>query len=737
MRFRIGLLLVGIGLWSPAQAADRPWQHIQMPTAAQVQAIWNNPPSEYGPEPYYGMNGPVTIDVIRRDLDTMKASGWRAVTVEYGAGGGYDYLSPQHMAIFKQFVAEAKKRDMRVWIVDEAGYPSGFAGGRFSTEHPEMRMQVLNTAKTLTVDGGASIDEAVPADTVAISAIPTLSGDAVSLAIANGRVRWTAPAGTSWSIYFVNHAFRTSPTRSDTNPTHAKDESQSLEDYMDPAATAQYLAFTHEVYKRAVGDEFGKTILGFRGDEPDYTIAGLPWTPKFFDTFQKQKGYDIRPYLAAFLQPRGAEFRFSGKQANARADYYDVFAQMFRDGFFKPQADWCAQNGLEYQVHLNHEEQQLHLVQSEGDFFRDMRYVQVPGIDTIWHQIWTDTISDFPRLAASASHVYGHPRSFTESYAAYRPVPDVAMARYIINEQMVRGVNLIETMHYSASSTPRGGPAAYMKDPDWPALMAYTRRLSYLLSMGRPDASVALLLPTASLWLGDANADNGFVSSERLLSEHQIDFDIVTEDAINESLKPQPGALESASGNQYRTLIIPKPRVLSRATVDTLKAFAAGGGRVLFIGGTPDAIADRTYLDQTAAKSADFGWATVSPLTLQVVPTPPAAPPAAAPGPLNPPAEMVAALDTAVAGRGMRLSSPDTAVRYMQRKLKDASVLTLFNESATSVHNGILLSLAGNKVERWNPETGSVSPVAATYIDGKLNVPLELAPYSLAVFLVR
>lgn len=737
MRFRIGLLLTGMCLCSAVQAADRPWQQIQMPTAAQMQAAWNNPPPEYGPEPYYGMNGPITRDVIRRDLDTMKASGWRAVTVEYGSGGGYDYLSPQHMAIFKQFVAEAKKRDMRVWIVDDAGYPSGFAGGRFSNQRPELRMQVLQTAKTLTIDGGISVDEAVPADTVAVSAIPTLSGDAVSLPVANGRVRWTAPVGSSWSIYFVNHAFRTSPTRSDTNPTHAKDESQSLEDYMDPAATAQYLAFTHEVYKQAVGAEFGKTILGFRGDEPDYTVAGLPWTPKFFDTFQKEKGYDIRPYLAAFLQPRGAEFRFLGKQASAHADYYDVFAQMFRDGFFKPQADWCAQNGLEYQVHLNHEEQQLHLVQSEGDFFRDMRYVQVPGIDTIWHQIWTDTVSDFPRLSASASHIYGHPRNFTESYAAYRPTPDITIARYIINEQMVRGVNLIETMHYSASGTPRGGPAAYMKDPGWPALMAYTRRLSYLLSMGRPDASVALLLPTASFWFGDANADNSFVSSERLLSEHQIDFDIVTEDAINETLKLQSGKLESASGNQYGALIVPQARILSRTTVDKLKAFVAGGGHVLFIGGPPGMIAERAYLNQAAAKPEDFSGAVISPLTLQVVPTPPGAPPATAPGPLDPPAELLTALNAVVPEHDMQLSSPDTAVRYMQRKLKDATVLTLFNESGNSVHNGMLLSMAGRDVERWNPESGSISPVAVTGVAGKLSAPLDLEPYSMAVFLVH
>ena len=103
-------------------------------------------------------------------------------------------------------------------------------------------------------------------------------------------------------------------------------------------------------------------------------------------------------------------------------------------------------------MHLNHEELEMELTRSEGSFFRDMRAVEVPGIDAIWHQIWKDTISDYPRLASSVAHVYGKPRAFTESFAAYRPAPDVEMARYILNEQFVRGVNLIETMYFPATS---------------------------------------------------------------------------------------------------------------------------------------------------------------------------------------------------------------------------------------------------------------------------------------------
>ena len=130
-------------LLAVAASAQQPWQHLRMPTAEEVQNAWQSPPPEYGPEPYYGLNGPVTMDVVRHDLDTMQALGYQAVTVQYGYGASFAYLSPEYFDFFKQFVAEAKKRDMRVWIVDDAGYPSGFAGGKFTSEHPELRMQAL------------------------------------------------------------------------------------------------------------------------------------------------------------------------------------------------------------------------------------------------------------------------------------------------------------------------------------------------------------------------------------------------------------------------------------------------------------------------------------------------------------------------------------------------------------------------------------------------------------------
>ena len=764
MRWTGIVLAFSMAAAAQAPGTAHPWQRLQMATAAEVAKVWVSPPSEYGPEPYFGMNGPVTIESLAKDLDTMKAMGFHAVTAQAGGGMSATYLSPEYFAFFKQFALEAKKRDMKVWIVDDIGYPSGFAGGKFAKS--PLSMQALTIAERIPVAAGASVKQSVGPDTVAVTAVSS-SGEKIAIPLNAGAIDWTAPSGKGdWTVMVVEHVFRTSPTKSDTNPTHQKDSSQPLEDYLNPEATAAYLESTHESYYKAMPELFGTTIMGFRGDEPDYSISGLPWTPAFFDKFQQVKGYDIRPYLAAILASQGAGRprpgqpampplpKLTDKELRAKGDYYDVFSLLFRDGFFKPQFEWCAAHGVEYQVHLNHEEAEMELTRSEGEFLRDMKYVQVPGIDTIWHQIWTDTISDFPRLASSASHVYGHPRAFTESFAAYRPAPDIAMARYILNEQMVRGVNLIEAMFLPATR-PAGSPApprpanlpagaagerprSVMRDPGFPALMDYTRRLSYVLSMGRPAATVALYIPSSSMWMNDKESDEAFVSAERMLSERQIDFDIVNDDALATDLKAKPGAFETNSGNEYRLVIVPSAMAMSETALDRVKAFVKGGGKALFLGRVPALIYGRTMLDARTATPTEFAFATVvASAQLAPTPTPPMQPPASGPEAQVVSPAMEAALNKVVTRRAVSLDKPDTALRVMTRRLKDADVYYFFNESAQPFSHAVTLATSGTKPESWYAQTGTISPLQATGATGALKLTLQLKPYETKLIIIR
>jgi hypothetical protein len=779
--------------FAQSTTAKYPFQKIQMPTAAEVQKAWVNPPSEYGPEPYFGMNGPVTIESLAHDLDTMKSLGFHAVTAQAGGGMTTPYLTPEYFAFFKQFALEAKKRDMKVWIVDDIGYPSGFGGGIFlpSKDKHDLSMQALSLGQRYPVKAGETLNQAVSPSAVAAIA-SNASGERIAVPIRDGNITWTAPAGSDFTVAVIEHVFRTSPTKSDTNPTHAKDSSQPLEDYLNPAATAAWIEATHNGYYKAMPELFGTTILGFRGDEPDYSISGLPWTPEFFETFQKIKGYDIRPYLGAILMsqfngrprpaaattarpatgappsdpafipagPPPAPTKLTDAELRAKGDYYDVFSQMFRDGFFKPQGIWCAEHGVEYQVHLNHEEMEMDLTRSEGDFIRDMKYVEEPGIDSIWHQIWTDTVSDFPRLASSAAHIYGHPQSFTESFAAYRPAPDITMARYILNEQLVRGINVMETMFYSAtrpasagpeparppqpanSGAPaapprRGGPSEVMRDPGFPALADYVRRVGYVLSMGRPAASVALYIPSSSMWLNDRDADTAFVSTERLLSERQIDFDIINQDALATDLKAGNGTLETMSGNAYRTLIVPSAMVLTQTELDRLRALARSGGKVLFLGGTPSIISGKTILDSRAATPADFSFATVeSSAQLPSTPTPPGQAPTTPPGPLVVPAAIETALNQVIPAREVALDSPDTALKVVTRRLKDTNVYFFFNEGATPISHSVTVEASG-KAESWDPATGTVSPLPTKSTKGGVTLKLDLKPYETQLITIR
>jgi hypothetical protein len=652
----------------------------------------------------------------------------------------FAYLSPEYFAFFRKFVLEAKQRNMRVWIVDDAGYPSGFAGGKFTSEKPELRMQALEVAEKIPVSADSVLHRDLPPGTVSAAAV-NQDGAAISLPLSGSTLDWTAPAG-NWTVLLVDHEFRTSPTRSDTNTKRVKDTTQSLEDYLDPAATEQYLRFTHEQYKRAVGDEFGKTIMGFRGDEPDYSISGLPWTPRFFERFREIKGYDVAPYAALFAQTPssrdpGVSIHLTQEQTRIKGDYYDVFSLMFAAGFFKPQGQWCAANHLEYQVHLNHEEMEMELTHSEGSFFRDMRAVEVPGIDAIWHQIWKDTISDYPRLASSASHVYGKRRAFTESFAAYRPAPDVEMARYILNEQFVRGVNLVETMYFPATSAGPSPPPGYMGQPGFSDLLTYVRRISYLMAMGRPDATVALFLPSSSMWLGNDVSDTQFVSTERLLSEHQIDFDIVDEDALARDLKALKGSFETLSGNRYRTVILPAPSVLSSEALARLKIFAQGGGKVVFLGGTPTWITGRTIRNAQQAKAADFSWATVVDALLPPTPTPPANPPASPPEPQVVPGQILAAINAAVIEPAVQLDEGDTALKVMKRRWRDADVYLFFNEGNQESEHTVTLFSKGHLVKVWDAQSGTRALLESTQKGGRLAVQLKMHPYETRLLVVR
>src|SRR5664280_1481877 len=680
-------------------AAQSPWQQVTVPSVKEAAANFVKPPAEYGAIHWAIWGGQQTKERIVADINQIHANGGTVYMINNSRGLLPKYFTPEYFDLVKTVVTECKKLGMKVWIEGDAGYPDGFAGGMISRDYPELGMQGIVADARYTVAAGQTLKITLPENTLGILASQRPSARAnapVPLGVivplpADGQFRWTPPGQGMWEVTFVRHVYRSSPTRfvNREDGTNDKDSRYSLIDYLDPEATRTYLKIIFDTYEKLLGDEFGKTILGFRGDEPDYT-GFMPWTPKLLETFQNEKGYDLKPYIAQFFinQP-------SQEAKRAKADYWDVWSGMFRDNFFRPMQEWCKARKMEYMVHLNHEELMINLsrgedlIRNEGSFFRDMRYIGLPGIDNL-SQIKPGFVTDFPKLASSAAHLYGRPQIWTEQGGSTGKD-----GKFVTDYQFVRGINYMNI---------RGLEKAPLADIDPATTGWYVSRASYLLAIGRPAAQVALYLPTDSEWLGDENADSVTVKLTAQLLEHQIDFDYIDHDSLDSLFTLVEGGIKNLSGQIYRAIIIPSSTVIQKAMLERLRAFAKAGGKVLFVGRTPSMVIDRTFLNPEGTPDLSFALLEPSPeITPRVI--------ASLPKP------------------DVKLDTACPSVKYIHRSLKDGEIYFFFNESDKAQSRDAILSGKG-QVQVWDAATGRISLLTAIKTgNGTVSLPLVLEPF--------
>jgi hypothetical protein len=177
--------------------------------------------------------------------------------------------------------------------------------------------------------------------------------------------------------------------------------------------------------------------------------------------------------------------------------------------------------------------------------------------------------------------------------------------------------------------------------------------------------------------------------------------------------------------------------VIADEALARLKAFARGGGKVLFLGGTPAWISGRTIKDAVPATAKDFAWATVVEAQLPPTPTPPAFPPTTALLPQVVADEILTALQTAVVAPVVQLDKTDATLRVMKRRWKDGDVYLFFNEGAQASNHAVTLMSKGRSADAWNAETGAVTAIASARSGAGLSMQLSLQPYATSVIVVR
>jgi beta-galactosidase GanA len=236
----------------------------------------------------------------------------------------------------------------------------------------------------------------------------------------------------------------------------------------------------------------------------------------------------------------------------------------------------------------------------------------------------------------------------------------------------------------------------------------YVSRAQYLLANGRPAAQVLYFHPTDSMWMGDEESDDVLTRPDKnvvtQLLEHQIDFDHIDSDALASILTLKGGTLINLSGQAYKGVVYPISTVITKAVLDRLKAFVAGGGKVVFVGRTPSMVVDRTFLH--AEGPPDLSFATIE-----------------ASGNITD--RVLAALPTP----DVKLDTPCPGIKYNHRTYKDGEVYFFFNESGETQTRTATLAGAG-PVHVWDASSGKISPLeGVTAAKGSVTVPLTLASH--------
>jgi hypothetical protein len=700
---RLTLKLAILSLCAFTLTAQRPWQQITVPPVREAAANFKTPPREYGAIRWLTNGGEITQARIVAELDEALANGVFVVNIGWGSRLKPKYLSPEQLALAKFAVEEAKKRGMKVWIQDEGNYPSGLAGGLINTEYPQLRMQAIVADLRASVAAGQTLTLPMPPGTLGAFSVKGSDQSTALIPLPAGdQFEWTAPSEGSdpnqpnwlWTVVFVRHVYRSSPARSSNRAdgNDIKDGLYSLIDYLDPDATRAFLKTTHEKYQALFGDEFGKTVLGFFGDETDYN-GFIPWTPKLLEEFQKQKGYDLKPYIPMWFMGK-----LTGEAQRAKADYYDVWSGMFATNFFDVLADWNQKNNMEDLRHIGASSVPIAMIHNEGDFFRVMRHVNVPGIDNL-NRIGPGLVANWTKLASSAAHLFGRPKAWEEEGGG-----DGESGKFVADYHFARGVTALQLR--------AGGGFGGGVNPQTSAISWYVNRLGYLLSIGRPAAQVALYYPTNSVWMGDDDSiDVTFRLTQQLL-ERQIDFDYLDEQVLTTVGTLDGGGLKNLSGQVYRGIVIPSSTVITRAALDRLRTFAAQGGKVVFVGRTPTQVIERTFL-KPAAGAPDLSFAV-----------------------LEPAAEITARVVQALPQPDVALDRPCPPVRYNHRSLADAQVYYFFNEGNQRESRTAVLA-GGGQPQLWDAGAGTVHPMTgATVGSGAVTVPLSLEPFESKVIVL-
>jgi len=105
--------------------------------------LFQNPPKEYRPIPFWSWNDRLQPDELRRQIGEMDSQGWGGFFMHSRIGLETPYMSEEWMRCVGECIDEAGTRGMGAWLYDEDKWPSGYAGGAVPMLSGDFREKAL------------------------------------------------------------------------------------------------------------------------------------------------------------------------------------------------------------------------------------------------------------------------------------------------------------------------------------------------------------------------------------------------------------------------------------------------------------------------------------------------------------------------------------------------------------------------------------------------------------------
>jgi len=632
-----------------------------------------------------------------------------------------DYLeSEAKWKAFQRGVEEAKKAGMAMWLYDERGYPSGTAGGLTLRGHPEWEARGLLIADAGAGGGPVSLD--VPPGRLFRAAAFPVSGGAIDLDkaadlsanVRDGKLRWDAPAG-EWRVMAITE----DRLYEGTHASLSLADKQPYINMLQPEPTARFLELTHEAYAGRLGPDLGRWFIGTFTDEPSlmsmflrampYRV--LPWAANLAPQFRERRGYALEPLVPALVADAGPRGR------RARYDFWLTVAELVSENYFGQIRQWCRRHGLPSGGHLLLEEPLLTHVPLYGDLFRCERVLDAPSLDCLtslppevhWYSA---------RLIASAAELEGRPDTMCETSdhaQHYRPKGDARPPRAVTEEEIrgtcnrliASGMTTI-TSYYSFAG---------LSDEQLQRLNQWVGRCCTMLYGGRQAADVAVVYPIESVWPrfvpsrewtkdcppAAHQVEKAYRDTAEELFANRRDFTFIDSRTLAEG-DAADGTL-TYRGLAWRAVVLPRVDTLPLKAWENLARFWRGGGVVVAVGAMP------------ANSESEFPAASVEKLAREIFAdaSGPSVTANAAGGagiflPAGTETLLAAALDR-VLERDVQAPAR-SPLRVTHRRIEGHEVYFIISDSAKPWEGEVRLAVAG-PVERWDPASGAVTPLAA------------------------